>query len=517
MAAAPVSVVTPSAIEGRELGSDLAHVLVAAAGESQDVEAVAAAGLVEEPGDRVRRLKRGDDPLEPGELTEGAQGLGVGGGDVGRAPGIAEMRVLWPDTWVIETRRDGVRLEDLALIVLEDGRERPVEHPLASSDQGGTVVSCLESLPPGLDPDQLDRVVEKGVEAADGVRSAADAGDHSSRQRALGLERLGAGLVADHPLQVSDQGRIRRRSDDGTDYVVGGLDRCDPVSDCRAHGLLKRPRPRVHRDHLGAEQLHPLDVRGLPADVLGAHVDGALEAEERAGRCRRYAMLPGAGLGDHAALAHPARQQRLADGVVDLVRPGVGEVLALEVDTAANSLREALGEIERRRTADEVAEEDGKLGPEALVLPRLGRRGAELIERRDQGLGDESATVVTETLLHRLAHPEAALDGISMPAASRNASTLAWSFRPGSASTPLTTSTAKGLTSSTARETFSAVRPPARIIGTFERRFATRSQSKLWPVPPWMPCQYASKRWKPVRNVSAAWTSAALVTRIALI
>ena len=32
------------------------------------------------------------------------------------------------------------------------------------------------------------------------------------------------------------------------------------------------------------------------------------------------------------------------------------------------------------------------------------------------------------------------------------------------------------------------VRPPASTIGTFERRFATRSQSKLLPVP-WIPCQ----------------------------
>ena len=43
-------------------------------------------------------------------------------------------------------------------------------------------------------------------------------------------------------------------------------------------------------------------------------------------------MHAGAGLGDHARLAHPPRQQRLADRIVDLVRPGVVQVLALDVD-----------------------------------------------------------------------------------------------------------------------------------------------------------------------------------------
>jgi hypothetical protein len=41
-------------------------------------------------------------------------------------------------------------------------------------------------------------------------------------------------------------------------------------------------------------------------------------------------VLAGARLGDDARLAHAPRQQHLADAVVDLVRAGVAEVLALE-------------------------------------------------------------------------------------------------------------------------------------------------------------------------------------------
>ena len=84
------------------------------------------------------------------------------------------------------------------------------------------------------------------------------------------------------------------------------------------------------------------DVQRLALHVLGAHVDVALEAEQRARRRRRDAVLPGAGLGDDAPLAHARGEQRLAERVVDLVRAGVRQVLALEEDPrAAARLRSA--------------------------------------------------------------------------------------------------------------------------------------------------------------------------------
>ena len=68
----------------------------------------------------------------------------------------------------------------------------------------------------------------------------------------------------------------------------------------------------------------------LARDVLRAHVDDAFEPEPGAHRGRGDAVLARAGFRDDPALAHPLRQQRLADGVVDLVGAGVIEVLPLE-------------------------------------------------------------------------------------------------------------------------------------------------------------------------------------------
>ena len=56
----------------------------------------------------------------------------------------------------------------------------------------------------------------------------------------------------------------------------------DPVAQRFIHGVLERPRARLHRDHLGAEHLHTNDVCLLPVNVNGAHVDKAFKPEARA-------------------------------------------------------------------------------------------------------------------------------------------------------------------------------------------------------------------------------------------
>ncbi len=76
------------------------------------------------------------------------------------------------------------------------------------------------------------------------------------------------------------------------------------------------------------------------------------------GRGGGHAVLAGARLGDHSLLAHPQREQRLADRVVDLVRAGVIEVLALEPDLRpAALLAEPPGVIQRRGPADVVLQQ----------------------------------------------------------------------------------------------------------------------------------------------------------------
>ena len=107
-------------------------------------------------------------------------------------------------------------------------------------------------------------------------------------------------------------------------------------------------------DDLRAEHFHAIDVERLALAIHRAHVDDALEAEHRGDGGGGDAVLAGAGFGDDARLAHAPGEQDLADGVVDLVRAGVEEVLALEIDLrAAEFAGEAFGKVERRGAAAE--------------------------------------------------------------------------------------------------------------------------------------------------------------------
>jgi hypothetical protein len=64
-------------------------------------------------------------------------------------------------------------------------------------------------------------------------------------------------------------------------------------------------------------------------DVLLSHVNDAAAPKQRGYRGRGNTVLSGAGFGDNPRFAHPPGQQYLADGIVDLVRAGVIQVLTL--------------------------------------------------------------------------------------------------------------------------------------------------------------------------------------------
>ena len=210
--------------------------------------------------------------------------------------------------------------------------------------------------------------------------------------------------------------RAHRRAED----VVGRLDVRDPVAHRLVDGVLERGRAARDAPDFRAEGPHPEDVRGLAPDVLLAHEHDAGQAEEGAGRGRGHAVLAGAGLGDDAGLPEPAGQERLAEGVVDLVGTGVGEVLALEVEVdrgdrarAASACRarairgrepgrfrpdgsgQPVGPVERRRAAGEGFEELAQLGPEARVVTDGVIRGFELLERADERLGHVPTAEIT--------------------------------------------------------------------------------------------------------------------------
>ncbi len=183
------------------------------------------------------------------------------------------------------------------------------------------------------------RLADEPRQQADRVGATADAGEGEVGQPPLDGLELGRRLVADPPLEVAHDRRVRVRAHRRPEHVVRRLDVRHPVAHRLVDRVLERGRAARHRAHLGAEGVHPEHVRGLASDVLLAHEHDARQPEQRARRGGCDAVLAGAGLGDDAGLAEPSRQQRLSECVVDLVRTGVGEVLALEVQAEGRDRR----------------------------------------------------------------------------------------------------------------------------------------------------------------------------------
>ncbi len=278
-----------------------------------------------------------------------------------------------------------MRVEHLAVRVCEHGRTGAVQHRGPSR---------AETRCPGrLDADQSNvHVVEEAGEQPDRVRSPSDARDDCVREPVVSLEHLRPRLAPDNGLQLSYYARIRRRPHTGADQVVGRLDVRDPVADRLARCLLERLRAELDGAHLGTEKPHALDIRMLATHVLGTHVDDALEPEARAHRCGRDTVLSRSRLGDDAPLAEARRKQDLPQRVVDLVRAGVVQVLALEHDAAAPRC-ETLGLVQRRRAPDVVLAERVELVAKGRVGSCVRPSPVELVERRDQRLGDVAAAI----------------------------------------------------------------------------------------------------------------------------
>ena len=287
-------------------------------------------------------------------------------------------------------------------------------------------------------------VIEKRSEDPDRIRAAADARDDDVGQLAVERQVLFARLVADHPLQVSHHLGIRMRPHHRTDDVVGRAHVGDPVPDGLGGRVLQCLGAALHLDDLRAEQLHAPHVHGLPVHVLRAHVDGAVETEAGANRRGGDTMLAGAGLGDDPLLAHAQREQRLADRVVELVRAGVAEVFALEVDVgAAEVLAQPGGGVEGCRPADEGAPVAGQLELELRVGLGLVPHVLELLERAHQRLGDILAAEGSKPAVDGVGqrHPRHQARASASRTARTNARILSGSLTRTRASTPLETST----------------------------------------------------------------------------
>ena len=308
--------------------------------------------------------------------------------------------MLRTDARVIETCRHRMRLAHLAERVLKDQRIAALKHSGCAERQRGGIVAESRAAAARLHAENADaRVAEEWMEQADGVRAAADAGNHRIGQTAGGREHLRARLAADHRLQLAHQVRIRMRSHGGAQRVIRAVGIGHPVAQRLVDRRAQRLVAGAHRHDGGAHELHAPDIRRLALNVDLAHVDDAGQAQPGGGGGARNAVLPRAGLGDDALRAEALGEQRLADGVVDFVRAGMRKVFALEPDVGAPAGAQRGGVRQGGGAAHPGLELMVELRLEIFARQVTVDARLQPIERRHQGFGHVAPAECTESAL----------------------------------------------------------------------------------------------------------------------
>ena len=226
------------------------------------------------------------------------------------------------------------------------------------------------------------------MEDADGVGSPADAGGDRVGQPTGLVQHLGPGLQTDDALEVAHHQWERMWSGGGAETVVGVVGVGHPVTEGLVDGVLEGLRSRLHRHDRRTQQAHPGDVERLAGGVDRTHVDHALQTQQRARGRRRHPVLACTGLGDDSGLAHLLGQQCLPQHVVDLVRAGVIEILALEENSCATDvLAQSGGLIQRRGPSGVVRLQVVEFVKERLVGAGLLVGRGDLLDNSHQRLG----------------------------------------------------------------------------------------------------------------------------------
>ena len=133
---------------------------------------------------------------------------------------------------------------------------------------------------------------------------------------------------------------------------------------------------------------------------MRAHIDDAFQAKFGTDRGRRHAMLARAGFGDNPGFAHAARQNDLAQHIVDLMRAGVIELVTLKIDLGAAQLFGHAGrKIEWAWAANVMRPKVIHLCPKAWVRLGLFIFRFEIKDQRHQGFRHEPPAKITKATL----------------------------------------------------------------------------------------------------------------------
>ena len=130
----------------------------------------------------MTRFERGNDALGARQMTKCRQRFLIGDGLILRAPAVLEPRVLRADAGIIETGGNRMRLFDLTAFIVHEIGAIAVQHTRAAGRQGRRVAAGGDAVTTRFDTDQAHaRIIDEGIEQANRIRPAADAGNQGEQ------------------------------------------------------------------------------------------------------------------------------------------------------------------------------------------------------------------------------------------------------------------------------------------------------------------------------------------------
>mmetsp|Transcript_16550 Transcript_16550/g.30032 ORF Transcript_16550/g.30032 Transcript_16550/m.30032 type:complete len:523 (+) Transcript_16550:478-2046(+) len=234
------------------------------------------------------------------------------------------------------------------------------------------------------------RILYKWVEGADGIGSTSNTGNDHIGQLSSLIKHLRLNLSSHHRLEVSHNRGEGVGSNSRSNEVVSITHIRHPITHSLVNRILQRRLTIMHRDNLRSQRVHTENIQLLTFAIHSTHVHSAVQAKLGTNGRRRNTMLPRTSLGNDTRLTNPLRQESLTNGIVNLVRPSMRQILPLEPDLRTTThFRQTIRQMKGSGSPHKVLTVHGQLGQEIRIILDQIVLLLDLAERLRKRLGNE--------------------------------------------------------------------------------------------------------------------------------
>ena len=285
------------------------------------------------------------DTLHTSQFITGIDSLIILDGKYMTSASCCQVCMHRSNTRIIQTGTDGKGFLNLSILCLHHKRTGTVNDSLCTTMHGCSRVIGINTMTSSLSQINLNPlIIDIMIDGACSIATATNTSDEVIRIIAANLLfQLPFQLLTDYALHLSHNIRIRMRSHRRTYDIECILRMTAPVADSLRACITQSHIARTDRIHLGTQHLHTLHIGMLALHIGSTHKDFTLHIHQGTDGGSCNTMLTSTGFCDDTGFTHLLCHQDLTDGIVNLVRTGMIQILALQIELTsilfAHSLR----------------------------------------------------------------------------------------------------------------------------------------------------------------------------------